>query len=147
MLQSFSMILVIMSCLGSILNARSFFVVDIVQVAHHYFDCSLYPPYQEVYLHGMRKWRSHTFSRTQRLHSWSALQDAELNDPGDNDKKKIWSETKVSEDFEMALRLRVRVSSRLGKTSAFLIAMFDLAQGLHYSVGDLFCSRWHATTN
>ena len=38
---------------------------------------------------------------------WSALQDAAFNDPGDNDKKKIWSETNVSEDFDMALRLQV----------------------------------------
>jgi hypothetical protein len=34
---------------------------------------------------------------------WSVLQDAALNDPGDNDKRKIWSETNVSEDFDMAL--------------------------------------------
>ncbi|KAI0262137.1 glycosyl transferase family group 2-domain-containing protein, partial [Russula aff. rugulosa BPL654] len=33
----------------------------------------------------------------------SVLQDAALNDPGDNDKRKIWSETNVSEDFDMAL--------------------------------------------
>jgi hypothetical protein len=26
-----------------------FFVVDIMQLAHHYFDCSLYPLYQELY--------------------------------------------------------------------------------------------------
>ena len=42
---------------------------------------------------------------------WSALQDAAFNDPGDNDKKKIWSETNVSEDFDMALRLQVGVVS------------------------------------
>jgi hypothetical protein len=38
---------------------------------------------------------------------WSALQDAAFNDPGDDNKKKIWSETNVSEDFDMALRLQV----------------------------------------
>ena len=37
---------------------------------------------------------------------WSALQDTAFNDRGDNDKK-IWSETNVSEDFDMALRLQV----------------------------------------
>jgi len=38
---------------------------------------------------------------------WSALQDAAFPDPGDNNNKKIWSETNVSEDFDMALRLQV----------------------------------------
>jgi len=37
---------------------------------------------------------------------WSALQDAAFEDPCDNTKK-IWSETNVSEDFDMALRLQV----------------------------------------
>jgi hypothetical protein len=40
---------------------------------------------------------------------WSALQDAAFNDPSDNNSKKIWSETNVSEDFDMALRLQVGV--------------------------------------
>ena len=40
---------------------------------------------------------------------WSALQDAAFVDPEVN-KKLIWSETNVSEDFDMALRLMVRVS-------------------------------------
>jgi hypothetical protein len=40
---------------------------------------------------------------------WSALQDAAFNDPSDNNSKKIWSETNVSEDFDMALRLQVSV--------------------------------------
>jgi hypothetical protein len=69
---------------------------------------------------------------------WSALQDAAFNDPGDNDKRMIWSETNVSEDFDMALRLQVGGLSQLGKASFFLIDNFDLAQGIHYSVGDLF---------
>ena len=60
---------------------------------------------------------------------WSALQDAAFNDHGDNNRKKIWSETNVSEDFDMALRLQVGVSSPLGKVSVFLMltVMFDLA--------------------
>lgn len=35
---------------------------------------------------------------------WSALQDAAFVDPADG-KRKIWSESRVSEDFDMALRL------------------------------------------
>jgi len=38
---------------------------------------------------------------------WSALQDAAFIDPADGNKK-IWSESNVSEDFDMALRLQVR---------------------------------------
>ena len=37
---------------------------------------------------------------------WSALQDAAFVDPADG-KKKIWSESNVSEDFDMALRLQL----------------------------------------
>jgi hypothetical protein len=40
---------------------------------------------------------------------WSALQDAIFEDAGDHNKRKIWSETTVSEDFDMALRLMVCV--------------------------------------
>ena len=67
---------------------------------------------------------------------WSALQDAAFNDPGDNNRKKIWSETNVSEDFDMALRLQVSVFVR--KTSVLLIVVLCPAQGIHHSVGDLF---------
>lgn len=38
---------------------------------------------------------------------WSALQDAAFEDKDDDNKVKIWSESNVSEDFDMALRLQV----------------------------------------
>jgi hypothetical protein len=38
---------------------------------------------------------------------WKAIQDAAFIDPADG-KEKIWSETNVSEDFDMALRLLLR---------------------------------------
>jgi hypothetical protein len=38
---------------------------------------------------------------------WSAMQEAAFIDPADN-KKKMWSETNVSEDFDMALRLMMQ---------------------------------------
>ena len=44
----------------------------------------------------------------------SMLQDAAFNDLGDNDKKKIWSETDVSEDFDMALRPQIDLVFCLG---------------------------------
>ena len=40
---------------------------------------------------------------------WSALQDVMFEDAGDNNKRKIWSDAGVLEDFEMALRLMVCV--------------------------------------
>ena len=38
---------------------------------------------------------------------WSALQDAAFMDPADG-REKIWSESNVSEDFDMSLRLQMR---------------------------------------
>jgi len=38
---------------------------------------------------------------------WSGMQDASFIDPADN-KRKIWSEANVSEDFDMALRLLLK---------------------------------------
>jgi hypothetical protein len=45
---------------------------------------------------------------------WSALQDAAYNNPGNNNMKKIWSETDVSEDFDMVLRPQVDLVFCLG---------------------------------
>ncbi|KAI6026515.1 glycosyl transferase family group 2-domain-containing protein [Pisolithus microcarpus] len=63
---------------------------DVMQVAHHYFENGV------AY-----------FTRTYQQR-WSALQDAAFNDPADKDKIKIWSESNVSEDFDMALRLQLK---------------------------------------
>lgn len=41
---------------------------------------------------------------------WSALQEAAFVDPDDGITK-VWSESNVSEDFDMALRLQVRDST------------------------------------
>ena len=72
---------------------------------------------------------------------WSALQDAAFEDAGDDNKKKIWSEMNVSEDFDMALRLQVGfLSFELGAHRS-LTHMSRVAQGIHHSVGDLF-RRW-----
>jgi membrane glycosyltransferase len=42
-----------------------------------------------------------------RFLRWKAIQDAAFIDPADG-KKKCWSETHVSEDFDQALRLQMR---------------------------------------
>ncbi|KAI1784474.1 glycosyl transferase family group 2-domain-containing protein [Ganoderma leucocontextum] len=83
---------------------------DVMQVAHHYFENGI----------------THFTRRINRCISmccangevapfvghnaflrWSALQDATFIDEADG-KKKIWSESNVSEDFDMALRLMLR---------------------------------------
>ena len=83
-----------------------------MQVAHHYFENGI----------------AHFTRRTNKCISmacangevapfvglnaflrWSALQDAIFEDAGDHNKRKIWSESTVSEGFDMVLCLMVRV--------------------------------------
>lgn len=66
---------------------------------------------------------------------WSALQDAAFVDPEDG-KKKIWSESNVSEDFDMALRLQVSVFLRTCFPAGWLNSGSS-AQGLRHSLGDV----------
>jgi len=60
-----------------------------MQVAHHYFENGI----------------AHFTRHINKCISMACAN----NNPGDNNKKKIWSETNVSEDFDMALRLQVGV--------------------------------------
>jgi Glycosyl transferase family group 2 len=63
---------------------------------------------------------------------WSALQDAQFVDPDDN-VSKIWSESNVSEDFDMALRLQV---SDLCCSFQWLVThQLHLAQRIYYQMG------------
>ena len=122
MLQSSSMIPVSVSCLRFISNARPFSVVDVMQVAHHYFENGI-----AHFTRRINKCISIAcangevapFVGHNAFLRWSALQDSAFNDPGDDDKKKIWSETNVSEDFDMALRLQVWSFVSVGKGIRF----------------------------
>ena len=95
-------------CAGQMFNS---FCVDVMQVAHHYFENGI-----AHFTRRINKCISMAcangevapFVGHNAFLRWSALQDAAFNDPGDNDKKKIWSETNVSEDFDMALRLQLK---------------------------------------
>src|SRR6266702_4415791 len=86
--------------------------VDVMQVAHHYFENGI-----AHFTRRINKCISMAcangevapFVGHNAFLRWSALQDAAFEDRGDNNKKKIWSETNVSEDFDMALRLQVRI--------------------------------------
>ncbi|KAH9986844.1 glycosyl transferase family group 2-domain-containing protein [Russula vinacea] len=84
---------------------------DVMQVAHHYFENGI-----AHFTRRINKCISMAcangevapFVGHNAFLRWSALQDAAFNDPEDNDQKKIWSETNVSEDFDMALRLQLK---------------------------------------
>ncbi|KAI9457224.1 glycosyl transferase family group 2-domain-containing protein [Lactarius psammicola] len=84
---------------------------DVMQVANHYFENGI-----AHFTRRINKCISMAcangeiapFVGHNAFLRWSALQDAAFEDPGDNNKKKIWSEANVSEDFDMALRLMLR---------------------------------------
>ena len=84
--------------------------VDVMQVAHHYFENGI-----AHFTRRINKCISMAcangevapFVGHNAFLRWSALQDAAFEDAGDDNKKKIWSEMNVSEDFDMALRLQV----------------------------------------
>ncbi|KAH9023007.1 glycosyl transferase family group 2-domain-containing protein [Lactarius hengduanensis] len=84
---------------------------DVMQVAHHYFENGI-----AHFTRRINKCISMAcangevapFVGHNAFLRWAALQDAAFEDPGDNNKKKIWSEANVSEDFDMALRLMLR---------------------------------------
>jgi hypothetical protein len=103
-----------------------FLLVDVMQVAHHYFENGI-----AHFTRRINKCISMAcangevapFVGHNAFLRWSALQDAAFSDPGDDGKKKIWSETNVSEDFDMALRLQVGVLSQFGMPSIFLILL------------------------
>lgn len=84
-------------------------MVDVMQVAHHYFENGI-----AHFTRRINKCISIAcangevapFVGHNAFLRWSALQDAAFIDPADG-KSKIWSETNVSEDFDMALRLQL----------------------------------------
>lgn len=81
-----------------------------MQVAHHFFENGL-----AYFTRRMNKCISLACANGEMApfvgHNaflrWSAIQDAAFVDPADGIKK-IWSETHVSEDFELALRVQLK---------------------------------------
>lgn len=67
---------------------------------------------------------------------WSAVQDAAFIDPADGISK-MWSESNVSEDFDMALRLQV---SRMEQFKTYF-KICHSAERIQHPMGDIF-SRW-----
>ncbi|KAF8908094.1 glycosyl transferase family group 2-domain-containing protein [Gymnopilus junonius] len=80
---------------------------DVMQVAHHYFENGI-----AYFTRRINKCISFAcangevapFMGHNAFLRWRAIQDAVFVDPADG-KEKVWSETNVSEDFDMALRL------------------------------------------
>ena len=80
-----------------------------MQVAHHYFENGIAHFTRRInkcISIGCANGEVAPFVGHNAFLRWSALQDAAFVDPDDG-KKKIWSESNVSEDFDMALRLQV----------------------------------------
>jgi hypothetical protein len=103
-------------------------VLDVMQVAHHYFENGIAyftrrinrcisigesPPLPSSRRSTSDAWPACAngevapFVGHNAFLRWAALQDAAFVDPADG-LEKIWSETNVSEDFDMALRLQMR---------------------------------------
>ncbi|RPD65196.1 hypothetical protein L226DRAFT_456355 [Lentinus tigrinus ALCF2SS1-7] len=83
---------------------------DVMQVAHHYFENGI-----AYFTRRINRCISFScangevapFVGHNAFLRWKAIQDAAFVDPADG-KEKIWSESNVSEDFDMALRLQMR---------------------------------------
>ncbi|KAJ7472250.1 glycosyl transferase family group 2-domain-containing protein [Mycena galericulata] len=83
---------------------------DVMQVAHHYFENGI-----SYFTRRINRCISMAcangevapFMGHNAFLRWKAIQDAAFIDPADG-KEKIWSESNVSEDFDMALRLLLR---------------------------------------
>ncbi|KAI0086871.1 glycosyl transferase family group 2-domain-containing protein [Irpex rosettiformis] len=87
---------------------------DVMQVANHYFENGIAHFTRRINKSislGCSNGEVAPFVGHNAFLRWSALQDASFVDgdgDGDGGKRKIWSETNVSEDFDMALRLQLK---------------------------------------
>ncbi|KAH7886770.1 glycosyl transferase family group 2-domain-containing protein [Phlebopus sp. FC_14] len=83
---------------------------DVMQVAHHYFENGIAHFTRRInrcISLGCSNGEIAPFVGHNAFLRWSALQEAAFVDPDDG-KRKIWSESNVSEDFDMALRLQLK---------------------------------------
>jgi hypothetical protein len=83
---------------------------DVMQVANHYFENGIAHFTRRINKSislGCSNGEVAPFVGHNAFLRWSALQDASFIDPADG-QRKIWSESNVSEDFDMALRLQLK---------------------------------------
>jgi cellulose synthase/poly-beta-1,6-N-acetylglucosamine synthase-like glycosyltransferase len=91
-------------------NTHSINYVDVMQVAHHYFENGIAHFTRRInkcISMGTANGEVAPFVGHNAFLRWSALQDAAFIDEADG-VQKIWSEAHVSEDFDMALRLQLK---------------------------------------
>ncbi|KAJ7734659.1 glycosyl transferase family group 2-domain-containing protein [Mycena metata] len=80
---------------------------DVMQAAHHYFENGITHFTRRInkcISYGCANGEVAPFVGHNAFLRWSAVQDAAFDDPDDG-KRKQWSESNVSEDFDLALRL------------------------------------------
>ncbi|THH32339.1 hypothetical protein EUX98_g1834 [Antrodiella citrinella] len=112
---------------------------DVMQVAHHYFENGI-----AYFTRRVNKSISFScangeiapFVGHNAFLRWKALQDAAFIDPLDG-QEKIWSESNVSEDFDMALRLQMR--GYIIRWSTYSLGAFK--EGVSLTVDDEL-NRW-----
>ncbi|KIJ39927.1 hypothetical protein M422DRAFT_174596 [Sphaerobolus stellatus SS14] len=84
---------------------------DVLQVAHHWFENGM-AYFTRRINHSIGAATANgevaPFVGHNAFLRWSAVQDAAFLDPGDANRRKFWSESHVSEDFDMSLRLQVK---------------------------------------
>ncbi|KAJ7025944.1 glycosyl transferase family group 2-domain-containing protein [Mycena alexandri] len=83
---------------------------DVMQVAHHYFENGIAHFTRRInkcISMGCANGEVAPFVGHNAFLRWSAIQDAAFVDPDDGITK-VWSETNVSEDFDLALRLQLK---------------------------------------
>ncbi|KAJ7704828.1 glycosyl transferase family group 2-domain-containing protein [Mycena rosella] len=130
---------------------------DAMQIAHHYFEIGIAHFTQRVnkcISMGCANGEVAPFVGHNAFLRWSAIQDAAFVDPADG-LAKIWSESNVSEDFDMALRLQVcaaRVPHPLGdilggREGVSLSVEDELNRWQKYSYGNRLFMLWATDTD
>jgi len=112
-----------------------------MQVAHHFFENGIAHFTRRInkcISMGCANGEVAPFVGHNAFLRWSALQDAQFVDPADG-VTKIWSESNVSEDFDMALRLQVsNLCCPPSPSIARNLPIRPLAQGIHYPMVHVF---------
>ncbi|KAG6836635.1 hypothetical protein H0H93_005662 [Arthromyces matolae] len=111
---------------------------DVMQVAHHYFENGIAHFTRRInrcISMGCANGEVAPFVGHNAFLRWSAIQDAAFVDPADGITK-IWSESNVSEDFDMALRLQVgnalpvmRADLQFGQLKGYIIRWATYSEG------------------
>lgn len=125
---------------------------DVMQVAHHYFENGITHFTRRInkcISYGCANGEVAPFVGHNAFLRWSAVQDASFIDPDDG-KRKQWSESNVSEDFDLALRLllngytlRWATYSNGGfKEGVSLTVVDELARWQKYAYGEPALLKW-----